>query len=41
VRSPVSFDGERALDVRPPPMLGEHNDEIRNALNAARAGVAA
>ena len=41
VRSPVSFDGERALDVRPPPMLGEHNDEIRNALKAARAGVAA
>jgi crotonobetainyl-CoA:carnitine CoA-transferase CaiB-like acyl-CoA transferase len=32
VRSPVSFDGERALDVRPPPTLGEHNDEIRNAL---------
>ena len=29
VRSPVSFDGERALDVRPPPTLGEHNDEIR------------
>ncbi|HWK83875.1 MAG TPA: CoA transferase [Caldimonas sp.] len=32
VRSPVSFDGERALEVRPPPTLGEHNDEIRNAL---------
>ena len=32
VRSPVSFDGERALQVRPPPMLGEHNDEIRAAL---------
>ena len=29
VRSPVSFDGERALDVRPPPTLGEHNQEIR------------
>jgi crotonobetainyl-CoA:carnitine CoA-transferase CaiB-like acyl-CoA transferase len=28
VRSPLSFDGERALDVRPPPVLGEHNDEI-------------
>ncbi len=39
VRSPVSFDGERALDVRPPPMLGEHGDEIRNALKAARATV--
>ena len=32
VRSPVSFDGERALQVRPPPMLGEHSDEIRAAL---------
>ena len=25
VRSPVSFDGQRALDVRAPPLLGEHN----------------
>ena len=32
VRSPVSFDGQRALQVRPPPTLGEHNDEIRAAL---------
>lgn len=32
VRSPVSFDGERALEVRPPPTLGEHNEEIRAAL---------
>jgi len=32
VRSPVSFDGERSLVVRPPPMLGEHNDEIRAEL---------
>jgi crotonobetainyl-CoA:carnitine CoA-transferase CaiB-like acyl-CoA transferase len=32
VRSPLSFDGERALDVRPPPMLGEHGDEIRSEL---------
>ncbi|MGZ5267628.1 MAG: CaiB/BaiF CoA transferase family protein [Caldimonas sp.] len=37
VRSPVSFDGERALDVRPPPTLGEHNDEIREALKTAGA----
>jgi crotonobetainyl-CoA:carnitine CoA-transferase CaiB-like acyl-CoA transferase len=41
VRSPVSFDGERALDVRAPPMLGEHNDEIRRALKSARTGAAA
>jgi len=25
-------DGQRALDVRPPPTLGEHNQEIRQAL---------
>ncbi|MGZ5133069.1 MAG: CaiB/BaiF CoA transferase family protein [Caldimonas sp.] len=37
VRSPVSFDGERALDVRPPPTLGEHNDEIREALKTVGA----
>jgi crotonobetainyl-CoA:carnitine CoA-transferase CaiB-like acyl-CoA transferase len=41
VRSPVSFDGQRALDVRAPPMLGEHNDEIRSALKAAQTGAAA
>ncbi len=28
VRSPLSFDGERATKVRAPPMLGEHNNEI-------------
>ena len=28
IRSPVSFDGERPLDVRPPPVLGEHDSEI-------------
>jgi len=37
VRSPVSFDGERALDVRPPPTLGEHNDEIRAELKRSGA----
>ncbi len=36
VRSPVSFDGERALDVRPPPMLGEHGDEIRSELQTSQ-----
>jgi crotonobetainyl-CoA:carnitine CoA-transferase CaiB-like acyl-CoA transferase len=39
VRSPVSIDGERALQVRPPPTLGEHNEEIRQALQ--RSGSAA
>jgi len=41
VRSPVSFDGERALDVRPPPTLGEHNDEIRREIASACTGARA
>jgi crotonobetainyl-CoA:carnitine CoA-transferase CaiB-like acyl-CoA transferase len=41
VRSPVSFDGERALEVRPPPTLGEHNDEIRAELKGAAATASA
>jgi crotonobetainyl-CoA:carnitine CoA-transferase CaiB-like acyl-CoA transferase len=41
VRSPVSFDGERALAVRPPPVLGEHNDEIRSELAARRRAASA
>jgi crotonobetainyl-CoA:carnitine CoA-transferase CaiB-like acyl-CoA transferase len=28
VRSPVSFDGERPLEVTAPPVLGEHNEEL-------------
>jgi crotonobetainyl-CoA:carnitine CoA-transferase CaiB-like acyl-CoA transferase len=28
VRSPVSFDGERSLDVTAPPLLGEHNAQL-------------
>jgi crotonobetainyl-CoA:carnitine CoA-transferase CaiB-like acyl-CoA transferase len=36
VRSPLSFDGERPLDVTPPPTLGEHNDEIRAELAARK-----
>jgi len=28
IRFPVSFDGERGLEVLPPPVLGEHNDEV-------------
>ncbi len=31
IRSPVSFDGERALDVVPPPVLGEHDEELKSA----------
>ncbi len=29
VRSPVSFDGRRALEVTAPPTLGAHNEELR------------
>jgi crotonobetainyl-CoA:carnitine CoA-transferase CaiB-like acyl-CoA transferase len=32
VRSPVTFDGERANDIVAPPTLGEHNDEILSGL---------
>ena len=37
VRSPVSFDGERALDVTAPPLLGEHNDDFREGWKSASA----
>ena len=30
VRSPVSFDGERALEVTAPPLLGDHNEALRS-----------
>jgi crotonobetainyl-CoA:carnitine CoA-transferase CaiB-like acyl-CoA transferase len=36
VRSPVSFDGERSLAVRPPPTLGEHNAELQTMTRASR-----
>ncbi len=36
VRSPLSFDGEKSLDVVPPPTLGEHSDEIRAEVAARR-----
>jgi crotonobetainyl-CoA:carnitine CoA-transferase CaiB-like acyl-CoA transferase len=37
VRSPVSFDGERALDVVAPPLLGEHDAQVRNEIRARMA----
>ncbi|MCD0502716.1 CaiB/BaiF CoA transferase family protein [Bordetella petrii] len=37
VRSPVSFDGQLPTQVRPPPELGEHSDEIRASLRNRRA----
>ena len=36
VRSPVSFDGERSLDITAPPLLGQHNAEFARGW-AARA----
>ncbi|MBX3636536.1 MAG: CoA transferase [Rubrivivax sp.] len=30
VRSPVSFDGERALEVTAPPLLGDHDEVLRS-----------
>jgi len=36
VRSPLSFDGEKALDVSAPPTLGEHDESIRAELAAKR-----
>jgi crotonobetainyl-CoA:carnitine CoA-transferase CaiB-like acyl-CoA transferase len=38
IRSPVSFDGERPLEVAPPPVLGQQNDEV---LGRGRADEAA
>ncbi len=35
VRSPVSFDGERALKVTAPPLLGQHDDALRDGWTAA------
>lgn len=35
IRSPVTFDGERALDVTAPPVLGAHDDELVAPLRRA------
>ncbi len=37
VRSPVSYDGERPLAVTAPPLLGDHNDALRNGAPWAAA----
>jgi crotonobetainyl-CoA:carnitine CoA-transferase CaiB-like acyl-CoA transferase len=35
IRSPVTFDGERALDVTAPPVLGAHDEELVAPLRKA------
>jgi crotonobetainyl-CoA:carnitine CoA-transferase CaiB-like acyl-CoA transferase len=37
VRSPISYDGQRSLDIVPPPTLGQHNDEVRTEIGATFA----
>lgn len=37
IRTPISFDGERGLDVTAPPTLGEHNEEIFASLTRNKA----
>lgn len=37
IRSPVSFDGERGLEVTAPPTLGQHNTEILGKRRKAEA----
>ena len=39
VRSPVSFDGERSLQVTAPPLLGQHNPELGSKGWPARPAV--
>jgi crotonobetainyl-CoA:carnitine CoA-transferase CaiB-like acyl-CoA transferase len=33
VRSPLSFDGERSLDLRAPPLLGDHDARLRSGIS--------
>ena len=37
VRSPVSFDGERALEVKAPPLLGQHNKDFAHGWTTRKA----
>jgi crotonobetainyl-CoA:carnitine CoA-transferase CaiB-like acyl-CoA transferase len=43
VRSPVSYDGQHSTEVVPPPVLGEHNEQVlgpvRKELESAKRGV--
>lgn len=35
VRSPISYDGEKSLDLARPPQLGEHNEQFANGWPSA------
>ena len=37
VRSPVSFDGERALNVSAPPLLGDRDEQMRSGASLWKA----
>jgi crotonobetainyl-CoA:carnitine CoA-transferase CaiB-like acyl-CoA transferase len=37
VRSPVSYDRQRSLQVTAPPVLGQHNDAFKNGWPAPEA----
>lgn len=37
IRSPVSFDGERATEVTAPPVLGQHNNEVLGLADTSAA----
>ncbi|WP_207484433.1 CaiB/BaiF CoA transferase family protein [Arenibaculum pallidiluteum] len=41
VRFPITFDGTRATAFAPPPLLGEHNEEILGAESLGEVGKAA
>lgn len=35
IRSPLYFDGSRSVEMRPPPTLGEHNEDLDSAISEA------
>lgn len=41
IRNPLSFDGARRIEVSPPPVIGEHNDDVAAGLWRQSDGPAA